>query len=86
MTAAELRAAHAGLTTTSVREGYEAAEVDDLLDRAAQALAEHASGRPAGLTSQDVLGSMFHATALRPGYDQDEVDDLLDAVAEALDR
>lgn len=82
LTAAELRATT--VRTTSYREGYEKAEVDALLARAALALEERASGRVPSLSAEQVLNTKFKATKFRAGYDQDVVDDLLDRVVASL--
>jgi DivIVA domain-containing protein len=82
VTAAELRATT--LRTTSWREGYEKAEVDALLARAALALEDKAYGRVPSLTAEQVLNAKFKPTKFRAGYDQDTVDDLLDRVVSSL--
>ena len=82
LTGAEVRAAR--FQATKFREGYDQAEVDDLLDRLAAALDDAAAGRPAGLTADDVLAARFQSTKYREGYDQDEVDDFLDEAVRAL--
>ncbi|NNH24413.1 DivIVA domain-containing protein, partial [Pseudokineococcus marinus] len=76
ITAAELRGT--ALRTTRFSAGYDVAEVDAFLDRAAAAL------EGAGvLTPDDVHAASFTQT-WRGGYAVDEVDDLLDRVADAL--
>ena len=77
ISAAELRG-----TTLPVRrfgEGYDAAEVDAFLQRAAEAL----EGAGAGLASDDVHAVLF-TSVRRRGYDTSAVDDLLDRLADAL--
>jgi len=79
ITAAELRG-----TTPPVRRfgaGYDAAEVDAFLQRAAQTL----EGTGAELTSDDVHAVLF-TPVWRRGYDVAAVDDLLDRLADALRR
>ena len=82
LTAAELRATT--LRTTSWREGYEKAEVDALLARAALALEDKAYGRVPSLSAEQVLNAKFKPTKSRAGYDQDTVDDFLDRVVASL--
>jgi DivIVA domain-containing protein len=74
-----------GFTIRKRRPGYDVAEVDGLLNRAAHALAGLASGRPAvlGLTGPQVRGMRFRES--KPGYDRGEVDAYLDTVAIALE-
>jgi DivIVA domain-containing protein len=77
-------------TVTRWHRGYDVAEVDVLLERAASALEELAAGAPAGpahpaLTGEEVRSSTFGTTLRRTGYDEAEVDEFLDALAEALD-
>lgn len=78
----DLRAAR--LQPTKFREGYDMAQVDALLERAAVALDEHARGAAPSLTADEILASKFAATKFREGYDQDETDDLLDRVVQSL--
>ena len=72
-------------TVTRWHRGYDVAEVDVLLERAASALEQLAAGGPAVLTGEDVRSSTFGTTLRRTGYDEAEVDEFLDALAEALD-
>ena len=78
----ELRAVR--LTPTKFREGYDMAQVDAFLDRAAAALDEHQRGQVPSLSPDDVENVKFAATKFREGYDQDETDDLLDRVIRTL--
>ena len=84
LSAADIRTAR--FAQTKFREGYVAAEVDALLERAAAALDARGGGIAAAgaLTADDVTGARFGATKFSPGYDQDQVDDFLDQVASAL--
>ena len=82
----ELRARAAALRRTKYREGYDCAQVDELMERAAAALDARAAGSGGLVAADDVLAAKFHATKFREGYDQDEVDDLLDLVVAALRR
>jgi DivIVA domain-containing protein len=66
---------------TKFREGYDADEVDDYLDRVVATLRGNAA-QP--LTAEDVRNVQFARTKYREGYDIDEVDDLLDRVIETL--
>ena len=86
LSGAELRARAATIRRTKLREGYDLAQVDELLDRAAAALDAHAAGRVGLIAATDVLAAKFQATKFREGYDQDKVDDLLDLVVAALRR
>lgn len=72
--------------TTRLREGYDPAEVDALLERIAVTLDDLGAGRvgPRALGPDDVLNAKFGATKFRDGYDQDQVDDFLDTVVLAL--
>jgi DivIVA domain-containing protein len=85
LTAEDVRARR--FTVTRWHRGYDVAEVDALLERAASALEELAAGDPGGpaLTGEDVRSSTFGTTLRRTGYDEAEVDEFLDALAEALD-
>lgn len=76
ITAAELRATT--LRTTRLAAGYDVAEVDAFLDRAAAALEGTAV-----LAPDEVHAARFPQT-WRRGYAVEEVDDLLDRVADAL--
>lgn len=75
-----LRAQVASIHRTKFREGYDIAEVDAFVERAAAAL----DGTGPALTPSEVLNEKFHATTFREGYDQDAVDDLLDQVVLSL--
>jgi DivIVA domain-containing protein len=72
---------------TRWRRGYERADVDALLVRAAAVLDELAAGRTPSppLTGEEVRSTTFGTTGLREGYDEREVDDFLDGLAAALD-
>ena len=72
---------------TRWRRGYERADVDALLARAATALDELAAGRTPSpsLTGDEVRSSTFGTTGLREGYDEGEVDEFLDTLAADLD-
>ena len=78
ITAAELRGTP--LPVHRSGDGYDAAEVDAFLARAAEALEDDGS-----LTLDDVHAALF-TTVRRRGYDVDVVDDLLDRLADALRR
>ncbi|GAA2724439.1 DivIVA domain-containing protein [Cellulomonas aerilata] len=84
LTAREVRAAR--FTATTLREGYDVAQVDALLERVATSLDDLAAGRvdPHTLTAEEVLDARFPATRFRDGYDQNQVDDFLDAAILAL--
>ena len=79
---------HAKLATTKFTEGYEQADVDDLLDRVVATLRAVESGQPPAmaLTADDVRDARFPVTRFREGYDQDQVDDLLQDVAVTLQQ
>ena len=88
LTAADVRSAR--FTATKFRLGYEIAEVDALLARAArtlehleQGLTVESDGTPL-LTPDDLLHARFSPTELTEGYFVDEVDDLLDAIIDTL--
>ncbi|WP_299038640.1 DivIVA domain-containing protein [uncultured Pseudokineococcus sp.] len=80
ITAAELRGTE--LPVRRFGEGYDVAEVDAFLQRAAGAL----DGTGPGLTSDDVHAVTFTQVPWRAGYDVGAVDDLLDRLADALRR
>lgn len=80
LTGAALRARAAAFPLTKFREGYDAGEVDEFLERVAAAL----DGTGAPLDPTAVLNQRFQATKFREGYDQDAVDDLLDQVVVSL--
>lgn len=80
----QLRARLAAVPRTSFRPGYDIADVDAFVERAAAALDAHAAGRPGPVTADEVLNVRFRSTSFRPGYDQDGIDDLLDEVVHAL--
>jgi DivIVA domain-containing protein len=67
---------------TKFRDGYDADEVDDFLDRVVTTLRGD-TARP--LTADDVRSVQFARTKFREGYDIDEVDALLDRVIAALE-
>ncbi|WP_102510616.1 DivIVA domain-containing protein [Sanguibacter massiliensis] len=88
LTAADVRSAR--FTATKFRSGYEIAEVDALLARAArtlehleQGLTVESDGTPL-LTPDDLLHARFSPTELTEGYFVDEVDDLLDGIIDSL--
>lgn len=88
LSAADVRSAR--FTATKFRSGYEIAEVDALLARAArtlehleQGLTVESDGTPL-LTPDDLLHARFSPTELTEGYFVDEVDDLLDAIIDTL--
>ena len=85
ITAADVRAVTIGRPPLG-RRGYDPAEVDEFLARAAGALDAVATGRPPGLTAQDVHSVVFAKPSFRAGrgYDEDQVDELLDAIEAAL--
>jgi DivIVA domain-containing protein len=76
LTSAEIRSTT--FTVTRWREGYDKAEVDAFLARAALALDTH---NP--LSSLEVINVSFQPTRFREGYNQDQVDDFLDRLAKA---
>jgi DivIVA domain-containing protein len=61
--------------TTTFRQGYDMAQVDDFLDRLVAALRAGEPVRPL------VDAARFATTKLRAGYDMGDVDDLLASVA-----
>ncbi|HEX7350376.1 DivIVA domain-containing protein [Brachybacterium sp.] len=63
-------------TTSRFGAGYDAAEVDDFLDRCDRALA----AGDGSVTAETVLGARFTETRFREGYDMSEVDAFLDDV------
>lgn len=71
---------------TRFREGYDIAEVDELLERLATTLESLEAGRPDPIpvTTDDLLDARFTTTRMTAGYDVVEVDDLLDMGLEAL--
>jgi DivIVA domain-containing protein len=77
LTSAEIRSTT--FSRTRWREGYDPAQVDEFLGRAAAAL-----NARSGLTAVEVINARFQPTNFREGYDQSEVDDLLDRLVEAL--
>ena len=72
---------------TRWRRGYERADVDALLARAAAALDALEAGRTPSppLTGEEVRSTTFGTAGLREGYDEGEVDDFLDTLAADLD-
>jgi DivIVA domain-containing protein len=88
-----MSAEQGGLTTDDVRgatfstpppgqQGYDAQQVDDLLEQVAQRL----EGR-GGLTADDVRNVRFsESLPLTRGYREDDVDEFLDEAAETLDE
>lgn len=72
----------ARLPVTRMRPGYDMAEVDAFLRRAAAGLA----GSAPPLSVQETEGAQFATTKLRPGYDEEETDALLDELADHLRR
>lgn len=66
--------------TTTLREGYDIAEVDDLVDRVFDDLA----GVTSVLTADEVRDVRFTPVRMRKGYDMGEVDGWLDEVVVAL--
>lgn len=88
LSSADIRAAR--FTVTAFHEGYEIAEVDELLAATIGTLEqlEHgrttfADGRPL-LTPQNLLDARFTPTLNRSGYDVVEIDDLLDEIIATL--
>jgi DivIVA domain-containing protein len=71
----------ATFSTTKLRPGYDANEVDAMLDRVVAGLNDQAP--PFG--SKDVREYRFTTVRLQPGYDVQEVDRFLDQLAAALD-
>jgi len=76
LTSAEIRATT--FTVTRWREGYDKAEVDAFLARAALAIDTH---NP--LSTPEVLSARFEPTRFREGYNQRQVDEFLDRLAQA---
>ncbi|WP_298040828.1 DivIVA domain-containing protein [uncultured Microbacterium sp.] len=80
------------LPATSLRTGYDADDVDDLLDRATSALDSWERGDPAtDLRCEELLdhehsasGTLLRSVRLRPGYAIDAVDQLLDDIRAQL--
>lgn len=72
---------------TRWRRGYERADVDALLARAAAVLDELAAGGTPSppLTGEEVRSTTFGTTGLREGYDEREVDEFLETLAADLD-
>ncbi|MGZ4537611.1 MAG: DivIVA domain-containing protein [Blastococcus sp.] len=85
VTGAALRATRLGRPGWG-RRGYDPAQVDAFLARAADALEAPADGRVAGVTADEVCSVVFTKPGLGRGrgYDEDEVDALLDAVEATL--
>ena len=85
LTGAAVRAARIGSPGWGKR-GYDCAEVDAFLARAADALDALAAGRPPVVTADQVATVVFRKPRVGRGrgYDQDEVDDLLDGVEASL--
>jgi DivIVA domain-containing protein len=85
LTSQDVRARRFALTRW--RRGYERADVDALLARAAAVLDDLAAGRSPStpLTGEEVRSTTFGTTGLREGYDEGEVDDFLDTLAADLD-
>ncbi|HEX6246648.1 MAG TPA: DivIVA domain-containing protein [Nocardioidaceae bacterium] len=81
ITADELEHERSRLTRVRTREGYDAAEVDDLLERLVRELG---SPQPT-MTAEDVDDVRLTPVRIfHPGYDMGEVDGLLDRAARAL--
>lgn len=81
ITADELERERGRLSRVRTREGYDVAEVDDLLDRLVRELR---SSQPA-MTAEDIDDARLTPVRIfKPGYDLGEVDDLLDRAARAL--
>lgn len=76
------RLRNAQFATTTLRPGYDQADVDRFLDRAAAAL----NGAGAPLTPEEVRAARFATSRLRNGYDEDQVDALLDELIAHLER
>ena len=85
ITGRALRAARIG-TPGWGKRGYDRAEVDAFLARAADALDALAAGRAPGVTPDQVHSVIFHKPRVGRGrgYDEDAVDGLLDGVEAAL--
>ena len=85
VTGAALRAARPGRPGWG-RRGYDPAQVDAFLARAADSLDALADGRVPGVTADEVQAVVFRKPGLGRGrgYDEDEVDALLDAVEATL--
>lgn len=82
MHSSELRTAT--LPTTRFGEGYDLAEVDDLLDRCVVMLETLERGSVAGVQPDEVEHAAFRTTRFRVGYAMDAVDELLDRVVGTL--
>ena len=67
-------------STTKLTEGYDAGEVDDLVDRVFAALA----GTTPAMSADDVRNVRFTPVRLRGGYTMSDVDDWLDLAAAEL--
>jgi DivIVA domain-containing protein len=67
----------------SWRPGYNASDVDELIDRI-EATLDGSAGPGQAVTGADVRAALLRATRLR-GYDELMVDDALDAYAEQLE-
>lgn len=76
--------AKVSFATSTLCEGYDMDDVDDLLDRARDALLAWENGETVPLASQEVAACTFIVTKFRAGYDQDDVDKFLDALSVAL--
>ncbi len=85
VTGAALRATRLGRPGWG-RRGYDIAQVDAFLARAADALDALAAGGVPDVTPDDVRAAVFAKPGLGRGrgYDEDEVDALLDAVEATL--
>ncbi|RBY94883.1 cell division protein DivIVA [Blastococcus sp. TBT05-19] len=85
MTGAELRSVQLGRPPWG-RRGYDPAEVDAFLARAAVALDALAGRRAPGMTAEDVHSVVFGKPPLGKGrgYDEDQVDELLDRIEGTL--
>lgn len=78
--------AEASFTPTRFRGGYDAQEVDPLIDAVVTTLRAYEQGNPgaATITSAVVSGAGFAQTSIRRGYDPQEVDTLLDRIVTTL--
>ncbi|MEF3323586.1 DivIVA domain-containing protein [Gulosibacter sp. GYB002] len=66
--------------------GYDQFEVDNFLDRAAEALYRYETGEASAhsLTASQVEDVKFESTRFKAGYDLREVDEFLDRLAAAF--
>ncbi|WP_170133267.1 DivIVA domain-containing protein [Arthrobacter livingstonensis] len=76
--------AKVSFSTTTLRDGYDMEDVDDMLDRARDALLAWEGGQAGAMASEDVAACTFAVTNSRTGYDQADVDNFLDTLSVAL--